>query len=184
MIKKRTKILYAKLIVLTLCLFIVARIFNIVLSKYETEANSSADVDIAFYLFNEDFKTMELNLESLVPREEKYTYLFNIGNQDGEEVAEIDLEYNLTIRTTTNLPLTYELYMNGENIIKTNEIIQDEDGTYFRVITTDTQELKYREPKTNQYELVVYFSGKYNTINYQDIIELLEITVESKQATE
>ena len=127
---------------------------------------------------------MELNLESLVPREEKYTYLFNIGNQDGEEVAEIDLEYNLTIRTTTNLPLTYELYMNGENIIKTNEIIQDEDGTYFRVITTDTQELKYREPKTNQYELVVYFSGKYNTINYQDIIELLEITVESKQATE
>ena len=43
---------------------------------------------------------------------------------------------------------------------------------------------KYREPKTNRYELVVYFSGQYNTINYQDIIELLEITVESKQATE
>ena len=184
MAKNKTKILYVKLIILTLSLLIVARVFNIVLSKYETEANSSADVDIAFYLFNEDFKTMELNLTSLVPQEDKYTYVFNIGNQDGEETAEIDLEYDLTIRTTTNLPLTYELFMNGENIIKSNEIIQDEDGTYFRVITTDTQKLAYREPKTNQYELVIYFPEQYNTINYQDIIELLEITVDSRQATE
>lgn len=184
MARNRTRILYVKLIILTLSLFIVARIFNIVLSKYETEANSSADVDIAFYLFKEDFKTMELNLESLIPQEDKYTYFFNIGNQDGEETAEIDLEYDLTIRTTTNLPLTYELYMNGENIIKSNEIVQDEDNTYFRVITTDTQKLSYRAPKTNQYELVIYFSEQYNTINYQDIIELLEITVDSRQATE
>ena len=83
----------------------------------------------------------------------------------------------------TNLPLTYELYINGntENIIKTNEIVQDEDGTYFREITTNTENLYYQEPKTNIYNLVVKFPESYNTKEYQDIIEMLEITIDSRQ---
>ena len=62
MTSKKKNTLYIKLIILILCLLIIVRIFSLVLSKYETEANSSADVDIAFYLFNEDYKTMTLNL--------------------------------------------------------------------------------------------------------------------------
>lgn len=183
MTSKKKNTLYIKLIILILCLLIIVRIFSLVLSKYETEANSSADVDIAFYLFNEDYKTMTLNLAKLVPQNNAYRYIFTIGNQEGEQTAEIDLEYDLSIRTTTNLPLTFELYMNGENIVKSNEITQDEQGTYFRIITTDTQGLAYKEPKTNQYELVIYFPANYNTTNYQDIIEMLEINVNSRQLT-
>ena len=68
--------------------------------------------------------------------------------------------------------------------MKTNEIAPDEDGTYFRTITTDTSYLKYTEPKTNIYQLVIYFPKVYNTENYQDIIESLEIIVKSEQVTE
>lgn len=185
---KKVKILYAKLVILILCFLILIRIVTLVLSKYENEAQSTANVDIAFYLLKEDYKKMTLNLDSLFPQNDAYVYTFTIGNQEGEKTAEIDMVYDLTIRTTTNLPLTYELYKNqnytdngASNIIKTNNIEQDEYGTYFRNITTETEELNYKEPRTNTYQLVIRFPENYNTTNYQNIIEALEISVNSHQ---
>ena len=196
----RTKILYTKLIILILCLLIILKIFSLILAKYESETNTDAEIDIAFYLFKEDYQTMTLNLGSVLPTNNLYVYNFTIGNQDGTDTAEIDLTYDLTIRTTTNLPLKYNLYMNqnyndtgATDIIRTNTVAQDESNTFFRTLTTDTQELLFRTPKTNSYQLVVTFPSeytdennntiKYNTENYQDIIEAIEIKVESRQYT-
>jgi hypothetical protein len=190
MVNKKLRRLYAKLIILVLCFLIIARIFVLVLSKYESISNSYANVDIAFYLLKEDYKSMTLNLASLLPQDNAYTYEFSIGNQAGEEIAEVDLEYELSLRTTTNLPLTFELYMNqsytdvdATNIIKENTVALDEHGTYFRTMTTEKVTLPYTEGKTNLYQLVVYFPENYNQEIYQDIIELLEINVNGQQVT-
>lgn len=186
--KKKTKRLYAKLVILILCFCILVRIFTLALSKYQSQADSIAEVDIAFYLLNEDYKTMTLNLDSLFPRDNVYVYTFSIGNQEENKTAETDIEYELSLRTTTNLPLTYKLYMNEEynaknakDIIQSNETYMDEDGTYFRKMTTEKVELKYKEPTTNIYQLVVSFPSNYNTENYQDILEAIEIDVDGKQ---
>ena len=187
---KKLRRLYEKLIILVLCFLIIARIFVLVLSKYESISDSYANVDIAFYLFKEDYKTMTINLASILPQDNAYVFEFTIGNQDGIETAEVDLEYELTLRTTTNLPLTYELYMNQQytddgaiNIIKENSVDLDEYGTYFRTMTTDKITLPYTQGITNLYQLVVYFPANYDQENYQDIIELLEITVNAQQVT-
>lgn len=187
---KKLRRLYAKLIILVLCLLIIARIFVLVLSKYESIANSYANVEIAFYLLKEDYKTMTINLAELLPQDNAYVFDFSIGNEDGIEMAEVDIDYELTLRTTTNLPLTFELYMNEKytdvgatNMIKENNIEQDEYGTYFRTMTTEKINLSYKEAVTNLYQLVVYFPQNYNQEIYQDIIELLEITVDAKQVT-
>ena len=190
MASKKLKRLYMKLVLLVLCLLVIARIFVLVLSKYESISNSYANVGIAFYLLKEDYKTMTLNLDSILPQDNKYVYEFSIGNQDGEEMAEVDIEYELSLRTTTNLPLTYELYMNEQytddgatSIIKENTVNYDEHGTYFRTITTEPIYLSYKEGKTNLYQLVVYFPEDYDQEKYQDIIELLEINVNGQQVT-
>lgn len=190
MVNKKVRMLYAKLIILILCFLIIARIFVLVLSKYESISNSYANVDIAFYLLKEDYKTMTINLASILPQDNKYIFDFSIGNQDSEEVAEIDLEYELMLRTTTNLPLIYELYMNEQytdegatNIIVENTTNYDEYGTYFRTMTTEKVILPYTEGKTNLYQLVITFPANYNEEIYQDIIELLEITVNAEQVT-
>lgn len=187
---KKLKRLYAKLIILILCLLIIARIFVLVLAKYESISNSYANVGIAFYLFKEDYKTMTLNLAELLPQDNVYVYDFTIGNQDGEEMAEVDIEYELILRTTTNLPLTYELYMNenytdegATNIITQDNIALDEKGTYFRTMKTDKINLSYKQGTTNLYQLVVHFPANYNQEIYQDIIELLEINVNAQQVT-
>lgn len=185
---KKKKILYTKVIILVLCFFIIIRIFNLALSKYESISNSTADIDVAIYLLKEDYKKMALNLASLIPQKEEYVYTFSIGNTDGDNIAEVDLIYDLSIRTTTNLPLSYELYMNqnytdndAKSIITSNTTEKDEYGTYFRNIKTESIELKYTEPITNVYQLVVSFPKEYNSENYQDIIEMIEITVDGKQ---
>lgn len=189
-IRKKKYILYQKLVILIICFVILLRIFTLILSRYESTSNSTANVDVAFYLLKEDYQKMTLNLDSLFPQDEEYVYTFSIGNQEGTKTAETNIEYNLSIRTTTNLPITYELYMNekhtdsgAKNIIKSNSIKQDEDGTYFRNITTDKVTLDYNQPTTNVYELVVKFPSTYNTTNYQDILEVFEIIVDGKQIT-
>lgn len=191
--KNRKKVLrlYAKLVILVLCILTILRIFGLVLSKYESISNSYANVDIAFYLFKEDYKTMTINLASIVPQDNKYIFEFTIGNQDGIEMAEVDIEYELTLRATTNLQLTYELYKNqnyidadAKNIIIENNILPDEYGTYFRTMTTEKCFLPYTEGTTNLYQLVINFPANFNHEKYQDIIELLEITVYATQVVE
>mgnify|MGYP004609592125 CR=1 FL=1 len=184
---KKLKRLYIKLVILILCFLVFVRIVVLVLSKYESQAKATANVDIAFYLLNEDYKSMSLNLASIFPQKNAYTYTFSVGNIKDDKTAEIDLVYDLTIRTTTNLPLTFELYKivdtGNINAVKTNDIETDEDGTYFRKITTEEENLYYKEPKTNLYQIVFYFPENYNTTNYQNIMELLEINVNSHQVT-
>lgn len=169
MTNKKKKILYTKLVILILCILVIIRIFYIVLSRYESTADSVAEIDVAVYLLKEEHKQMTLNLDSLVPRDNAYIYFFSVGNQDGTNRAETDLSYELSIRTTTNLPLSYELYMNQEytdngakNIITSNTVEKDEYGTYFRNIKTESVELKYTQNVTNIYQLVVHFPITYN----------------------
>ena len=183
--------IYIKLVLLFSCLLITLRIFTLTLSKFESEAKSTTDIDIAFYLLKEDYQTMELSLENLYPSEKPYVYTFSISNADGEKRAEVDLTYDLVIKTTTNLPLTYELYMNelyddeNSNMALTrNEVDTDEDGTYFRYLETANETFEYVNIEKNVYQLVVYFPQEYNTENYQDIIESIEINIDAKQVIE
>ena len=185
---KNNKRMFLKVLIIVLGIIVATRLFGLILAKYESISNSNANLDIAFYLLKEDYQTMTTNLASIEPRDNAYVFNFSIGNQDGTQTAEVDLEYELTIRTTTNLPLTYELYMNqqytdsnAQNIITENKIEADEQGTYFRKLLTDKVSLSYKVATTNQYQLVVHFPKEYNTENYQDIIELIEITVDSHQ---
>ena len=185
---KKDKRVFIKALIIILGIIVATRLFVLILARYESMSNSVANVDVAFYVLKDDYKTMTTNLDSLLPQDDAYIYTFSIGNQDGTKTAEVDLEYELTIRTTTNLPLTYELYMNqqytdsnAQNIITENKIEADEQGTYFRKLLTDKVSLSYKVATTNQYQLVVHFPKEYNTENYQDIIELIEITVDSHQ---
>ena len=197
---KKIKILYSKLIILILCFFIILRIISLVLARYESEASGIANVDVAFYLLKEDYQTMTLNLDSYYPVGGTHVYTFSIGNCDGLRNAEIDIEYDLTIRTTTNLPLRYDLYMNEEyddddaqSIITSNVVALDEYNTYFRTIRTNSIFMRYTQSITNVYQLVVYYpetldngnpnNPVYNSENYQNIIDMIEITIDGRQKT-
>lgn len=176
------------LLVLTVFLIMATLLTPTTKSKYASETNSSAETQIAFYLLHEDYLTNSILLEEIAPRNAPYTYNFRIANTNGTSRTETDLQYDLSIRTTTNLPLTYELYLNetytdnnAEDIITDSDVVQDDDGTYFNVFTTSTRYFYHTYNETNQYQLVVYFPSTNISEIYQDIVESIEITVNSKQ---
>ena len=69
--------------------------------------------------------------------------LFSVANNKDGKRLETRLKYNLKIRATTNLPLTYELYkiVNNEDVLfkEIDEVIIDDYGTYFRHILTEDE---------------------------------------------
>jgi len=187
--KKRVR-LYTKFVILLLCFFVVARMFTLTLSKFQSVTQSNPNIDIAFYILKEDYQTMQLNLGSIIPRSEPYIYYFSVSNTDGVNTAEVNMKYNIKIRTTTNLPIDYALYIQDNetqeeiNAIINNTTQKDEYGTYFRIIETQDKTFYYTKSETNVYKLVITFPEIYHSIEYENIIESIEILVDSKQIVE
>lgn len=154
------------------------------LSRFASLVSSDADVSIAFYVIDTEYQTEEIKLDKIVPSDTKYEYKFSVANYNKTKRLETNAEYNVVIRTTTNLNLEYELYKNdNENAILSKEIIQDEDGTYYNVIKTKKEEFGFKKNQINYYTLSIKFPLDYINHDYQDMIESIEIIVLSEQVT-
>ena len=186
------KFLKLNRLTLILIIFIILLIIvPITYSKFQSHAKSSADVKTAFYIIDSNFENKQIVLDKMIPQDEPYTYNFIVANNNGEKRCETNMEYTLTITTTTNLPLTYKLYLNekytdpnSKNIIISEETAPDDDGTYFKTIKTNKLTFSHEKDESNIYQLVVEFPKQYNTTDYQDSVEAIIINVDSKQIIE
>lgn len=185
--RNKNKAIRAKMIIILLCFFMIFFIMRGTFSKYQSQTNAKGTLSTAMFIVEEGFQSMNLKLDSIVPRDEPYEYTFTIANNDGSNRAEVNLEYELKVVTTTNLPLDYELYLTNDlntNIITETKIEQDEHSTYFKTMLTEKKTFGFTEDESNTYKLVVYFPSVYKDIMYQDIIEGIEIQVNSSQIIE
>lgn len=186
------KFLKLNRLTLILIIFIILLIIvPITYSKFQSHANSNADVKTAFYIIDSNSENKQIVLDKMIPQDEPYTYNFIVANNNGEKRCETNMEYTLTITTTTNLPLTYKLYLNekytdlnSKNIIISEETAPDDDGTYFKTIKTNKLTFSHEKDESNIYQLVVEFPKQYNTTDYQDSVEAIIINVDSKQIIE
>lgn len=188
MFNRKRIIIIVKLLITLLTLILIGILAKrITLSRYETEISSTAEIQAAFYLLKDDYQSMATKLPAMEPRSEAYKYTFSVSNNDTKKRTETSLEYDLQIITTTNLPLKYELYLNGDyskNIILTSDITRDEYDTFFRTITIEKRTFGYKTNETDVYQLYIYFPEIYTDTKYQDIIEGLTIKVNSRQLIE
>lgn len=184
-IRNKKAIIGLIILVALLCLLLLVRQ---TFARYQTITSAATEIEYAFYVLDTDYQTTEINIGNIVPREDNYEYIFSVSNFNTIRRTETNLTYDLWIRTTTNLPLNYDLYelesledTNTTSIIESDSIIQDEHGTYFRKITAPSKEFSYREDQTYFYKLVINFPLAYKDSQYQDIIESIEINIDSKQ---
>lgn len=160
-------------------------------SRYESSVNSQVQTEVAYYLLDASPVSGTIRIDNLVPSDAPYVYNFSVSNNNGANRTEINLEYNLSIKATTNLPLTYKLYLNQDynnplstDIIDENLVITDDDGVYFKNMTTATEEFSYMVDQTNEYTLLVYFPLTYSSYEYQGIVESIDILINSRQLIE
>lgn len=109
---RRTTVIAIRFIILAVCIIVLCSIaLTNTIARYRSEALASKDIEIAMYVFKEDHQTMSFKLDQMVPRAEPYQHTFSVTNSDSNnKIAQTSIDYDITIKTTTNLPLQYVLY--------------------------------------------------------------------------
>ena len=180
-------------LVMFLLFYLAIKLFQVAYSAYESTAKLNANINKALYLITDKGMDFNIDLDKIEPSTEPYVYKFSISNFDGGRHSEVDLEYQLNIKTTTNLPLTYELYRNenyddanATNLFDQQKTIQDEDGAWYNYLEgTEKYQFLYTEDKTDIYTLVVYFPEEYKKdTTYSDNLENIEVEIKSNQITD
>lgn len=188
-IKKFLK--YNRLTIAIIILAILLFIVPITYSRFQSTRTPNTEIETAFYIIDSNYETKSVHLDDLVPSDTPYTYNFTVANNNGTDRAETDIEYTIEITSTTNLPLTYALYLNQEytdedstNIIINDTTQPDEYGTYFKKMVTESKKFSHLKDESNSYQMTVVFPKEYEDFEYQGIIEGISITVKSKQVIE
>jgi len=144
------------LIILLIVISIGIGIYTIVstLARYTSSLEKEDTLGIAFWFTGSEYKEDIMMVEDVYPREEVYEYPLSVTNSNGTRVAETDLEYTITIKATTNLPLNYNLYK------KVNSIDPEiDESSYY----TDENENVYRKLSTTRVSSSS-LSSNYNTL--------------------
>lgn len=180
-----------KILFIFLFFLFVFNFIGIGLSKYDSTAISKAKVSIAFFLIEEGTYEKNLPLGKITPSKNKYVYPFTISNHNDKQKTDVAMDYTVTFITTTNLPLTYEVYknenytnQNAKNLVTNQEIYQDENKVYYNKITIDDAgSFSFKENQTDIYNLVVSFDEQYqnNPSDYSGYIDLVKVVVDAKQ---
>lgn len=178
-LKLKNNVKYA----LILSILLVAVVFfPSTLSKFQSNGSGDAKIDLAFSLLETDELVETISLTEILPDGKQYEYTFSVSNYNEEKRIDVNIQYDITIRTTTNLPIEYEIYDSEGNKINTDfEIIKDEDGTYFNVLKTDKRIVTYEEDSIEMYTLKYSLDSVYNDSSYQDIIELITVEINAEQ---
>lgn len=203
------------LVIISLIIIIIFATIQIrkTLARYESTTTTNRDVDVAFWVVDNDFKSDRILIKDIYPATTSYDYSFSVSNFDpgileaeiDDKIAETDIEYDIIITTTTNLPLNYVIKKDG---ITCNNVQQklytDEHGTVYREMKFGTIEEPYplemdtivpeidengnetgkniKKKKTDNYVLEVEFPVKYSANEqYADLMEDIQINLTARQ---
>lgn len=196
MIDKKKLLKSFIIITLIIVILIVAIQIRNTLARYETVATTERDVDVAFWIADNSFKSQRLLIEDIFPRTAPFEYSFTVSNFEGSKIAETDMEYEILITTTTNLPLNYTITRNGSTYSTTQELVTDDDGTVYRKIYVGTTENPFiintiddttseKSQITDTFVLKVTFPANYNANEqYADLMEDVKIDLTARQRIE
>ena len=188
MISKKRFILSLKMISVIILFISVFILIPNGLSRYQTITGSNVNIDMAFYVIGTSMTSESLVMNDISPSEEPYIYTFTVQNYDERGRIETKANYTINITTTTNIPFIYEIYkinnLTKENISLEETIKQNEDLMYFRNIRTASFEFDYKNNQTDLYQLYIYYPNEYDSYEFQNIVENINITIESKQILE
>lgn len=175
---------------LFLMLFLASYLLRVAFARYEVRARLNSQIDKALYIIGAEKLDFNLEPEGIVPSNTPYVYRFSVSNFNETKNSDVDMEYVVKVRTTTNLPINVRMYRNeaytangATNIFSGAQVEEDEDGAYYYLYeSSSSYELLYENKTTDIYSLVIDFPSTYaNQPIYANYIEGLEVIIESKQ---
>ena len=180
----------ALMLFLSSLFFLFLVVFQKTFSTFVANNELALNVTTAMYIFEEGLFDFNIDVDKIIPSATPYVYPFTIANYNEEKRSDVDIDYEIEIITTTNLPLRYELYKNEEynaagaaNIISATNVINDNDGAWYYDLQIDqVHHFYYNTSSIDTYYLVIYFPEIYSEqLNYQGLTENIEVNIFSKQ---
>lgn len=178
------------MIMFTILIFLFLLFFKRTFSSLVADADVKVNVVNAVYVLEEGMFDFYIDLDGIIPSDTPYIYSFTVANYNDKKRSDVDIDYQISILATTNLPLKYELYRNelynadgAVDIIDTNEIISDLNGAWYRKLSVDDMyRFTYNVDMIDTYYFVIYYPKSYSSIlEYQGMTENIEVQLQSKQ---
>ncbi len=167
-------IIIISLLILTFSLGITYSYFN------SGVVASSVDQKLAGFVFNSEVTDrLEIPVGELSPGE-SMSHNFSITNVKNNTRSDVSILYELSIITPHYAPLVINLY-------KDNTLVLTCDETYSRnennelVCKTNSFELSHTRNELNTFELRITFDGNYNTEEYKNLIDYINVEIKSYQ---
>lgn len=187
---KKKFLLVSKLIFILVAIVLITNISGKTYTRYESEADISANANVAFFVVEQGLYENHIYIDGLVPSSQPKYYRFYVTNVKDEKRADVDLTYTIKFETTTNLPLQYEIIRNQTfeethtNIITSTTQRQDENDVYYKIYnTTGSRSFSHTQDEVDEYVMKVVFplSEKDKPDAYQGVIEMFSIIINASQ---
>jgi len=141
------------------------------------------NMEIAEFIF-ETKRTdhIELDFADLKPGDTK-EFNFQVSNTKDNVITNVTTEYQITIKTFHFMPLLIELYKDDKKVMTCDE-------TYSRnadnalVCNSDVWEMEHNSTKTEDFTIKVSFPKEYNTQEYTELVDYIDLDIASWQKIE
>lgn len=141
------------------------------------------NMEIAEFIF-ETKRTdhIELDFADLKPGDTK-EFNFQVSNTKDNVITNVTTEYQITIKTFHFMPLLIELYKEDKKVMTCDE-------TYSRnadnalVCNSDVWEMEHNSTKTEDFTIKVSFPKEYNTQEYTELVDYIDLDIASWQKIE
>lgn len=174
-----------KMYIAIMLIVLITFFSGITYSFFHTNAiMNSSNQGIASFVFEANsVDEIDLELNDLMPGTKK-EYFFSVANTKNEVISDVTVEYQLIIKTYHFIPLTINLYKieeEKENFVgKCDETIS-RNSLNELVCNMPSEILDNSIEQKHDYKLKIEFPEKYNDISYSNLVDFINIEIESWQ---
>lgn len=174
---------YSRISIIIIAILVLLSVIGLTYARFETDGNGSINASVAFYVLDVGTETKSIRLTDIKPDDNEYTYNIFVQNKKDNKLSEVDMKYDIYLKTTTNIPAEYKIYKNNSssNSVVTVEQIEDEDGMFFKKYLLPSDSFKQGVYEKDTYKLVVKLPSSYKEHKYQGLVESIDVVVESNQ---
>lgn len=141
---------------------------------------TTVDQKVAKFIFESElFDNLEIPLSNMAPGDSKEIN-FSVSNSKNDLTSDITIEYILTIKTPHYIPFVIELYKGDDKLLTCDESYSRNESNEL-VCHTEKQELSKENKLVDDYKLKITFDKKYNDYSYSELIDYINIELNSYQ---
>lgn len=154
-----------------------------------TSTLTTQDQQIAKFVFDTNVTDyIELNLTNINPGDIK-EYLFSVSNSQSENLSNITVDYEITVKTYHLIPLIIELYKvdsdNNETLLMDcNENYYTRNSSNELICNSPTQIMSFKNEVLDKYKIKVTFPSEYNNEIYANLVDYIDLEISSRQKLE